>query len=347
MAQNALNITTDGSTKDALAESYGNLLDAVQKGAVSEQLKNKNYSGDPTTGSVKVDRFKNAATEDYGTARAAGKGKALTNSGKVTINLDTDKEIVEEFENKDVRMFGIPNLVAKRVTNHAQRIIATLDKAFFDAAEAAATAASGITDTNIEDVVEAMIQKVETVSNDWVDGVPRDQIRLTLTPNAYGKLRNYIDKVTLPTADAGTETVDMFHGVRIYSNVRQTSAVIAMVDGAVAQPVMIDKYDDEKVPFSDATAVESYFHYGTKAVTPDLIFKLATLPTPQPATVSIADASVTAAKLATNAVTSEKIADGAVTEAKVADNAVTTGKIKDKNVTAAKLADDATTASTK
>lgn len=39
MAQNALNITTDGSTKDALAESYGNLLDAVQKGAVSEQLK--------------------------------------------------------------------------------------------------------------------------------------------------------------------------------------------------------------------------------------------------------------------------------------------------------------------
>ena len=93
MAQNALNITTDGSTKDALAESYGNLLDSFQKGAVSEQLKNKNYSGDPTTGSVKVDRFKNAATEDYGTARAVGKGKALTNSGKVTINLDTDKEI--------------------------------------------------------------------------------------------------------------------------------------------------------------------------------------------------------------------------------------------------------------
>lgn len=60
----------------------------------------------------------------------------MTNSGKVTINLDTDKEIVEEFENKDVRMFGIPDLVAKRVTNHAQRIIATLDKAFFDTAEA-------------------------------------------------------------------------------------------------------------------------------------------------------------------------------------------------------------------
>ena len=153
MAQDAMNITTNGTTKDKLAESYGHLLDAIQKGAVSEQIKNKDYSGDPTTGSVKVDRFKNAASAAYGTARAAGKGSALVNSGKVTISLDTDKEIIEEFESKDVKTFGIDDLIARRVNNHAQRMIADLDSAFFTKAEAKATAASDVTDTDIQDVV--------------------------------------------------------------------------------------------------------------------------------------------------------------------------------------------------
>ena len=280
MAQDAMNITTNGTAKDKLAESYGHLLDAIQKGAVSEQIKNKDYSGDPTTGSVKVDRFKNAASAAYGTARAAGKGSALVNSGKVTISLDTDKEIIEEFESKDVKTFGIGDLIARRVDNHAQRMIADLDSAFFTKAEAKATAASDVTDTDIQDVVEAMIQKVESVKNDWVDGVDRVNIVVTLTPKAYGKLRNYIDKVTMPTVDSGEETINMFHGVRVFSNVRQTADVIAMVDGAVAQPVLVDEYRDEKIPLSNAHSAELFYSYGTEAVSPDLIFKLATLPVP-------------------------------------------------------------------
>ena len=92
----ALSITTNGSTADKLAESYGKVIDSIQKGAISEKIKNTDYSGDPTTGSVEVNRFNNAASNNYGTARTAGAGSKLINGGKVTINLNQDKEIVEE-----------------------------------------------------------------------------------------------------------------------------------------------------------------------------------------------------------------------------------------------------------
>jgi microcystin-dependent protein len=70
-------------------------------------------------------------------------------------------------------------------------------------------------------------------------------------------------------------------------------------------------------------------------------------------TAILADGSVTAAKLASDAVTTVKIldgnvttvklTDGAVTEAKLATNAVTTAKIVDANVTEAKIASNAIT----
>jgi hypothetical protein len=278
----ALGIVTDaeGETKDKLAESYGKVIESIQKGALSEQLKNKDYSGDPTTGSVEVSRFKNAASATYGTARTASKGNQLVNSGKVTINLNTDKEIVEEIEEKDVRTFGVGDIIARRVNNHSMRAIADLDGAYFTALESAATAVTLAADViDIEDVVEAMIQSIETVKNDWVDGVDRDIIALTLTPAAFGKLRNHIDKVMVEN-DYGKQEIDMFHGVRVYSNTRQTSAIIAQIFGAAGQPATFNEYQDEKIPLSNAHAVELFYSYGTGVVTPDLVKKLATLPTP-------------------------------------------------------------------
>lgn len=278
----ALSIKTNaaGSTADKLAESYGKVIDSIQKGALSEQLKNKDYSGDPTTGSVEINRFKNAASANYGTARTAGAGTALKNTGKVTINLNVDKEIVEEIEEKDVRTFGVADIVARRAGNHSKRAIADLDNAYFTALESAATAVTLPTGmTAIEEVAETMIQAIETVTNDWVDGVDRDMIALTLTPAAYGKLRNYIDKVSVPTADSGAEEIEMFHGVRVYSNTRQTSAIIAQIFGAAGQPAMFNQYQDEKIPLSNAHAVEMFYSYGTGVVTPDLVKKLAALPT--------------------------------------------------------------------
>jgi len=276
---NAMNIATNaaGTTADLLAESYGKVIDSIQKGAISEQIKNKDYSGDPTTGSVEVDRFKNAASNDYGTARTAGEGGKLLNTGKVTINIDTDKEIIEELEAKDIALYGVDNLIGRRAGNHAKRMIATLDNAYFGALETAATAVTITGLTAIEDIVEAAIQAVETVNNDWVDGVDREDIVLTLTPAAYGKLRNHIDKVMVQN-DAGAEEISMFHGVRVFSNTRQTKAIIATIFGSAAQPVMVKEYQDEKIPLSDAHAVELFYSYGTKVVTPDLVKAIDTLP---------------------------------------------------------------------
>ena len=265
--QDALNIYINDETKDKLAETYGQVIEAVQKGAISEQIKNKNYSGDATTGTVEIDRFKNATINDLGTARNGGKGDALKNTGKVTVSVDTDKEIVEELAKKDVKLFGLGAMAEKRKANHIKRMIAYLDSEFFACAEAEGTKVT-TTATAIQEKLEEVILSVETTKNDWVDGVDRDMIVVTVTPAIYSQLQNYIDSV--PNSLTGLND-ELFHKVRIFSNHRQTKPMIAMIDGAVAQLVTTDEYDAEKIPLSNDIALELFFSKGTKAVMTDLI----------------------------------------------------------------------------
>lgn len=264
--ENALNIYVDDSTKDKLAEVYGGLLENIQANAVSEQIKNKNYSGNPTSGSVEIKRFVNASLQDYGTARDAGKGSAIENNS-VIINVDTDKEIVEELEEKDIALYGVGGLAEKRMRNQAKRIIASLDNAFFGVAESQGTEFT-FTEEKIEDKLEEIIQEVATTQNDFVDGVDRDMLVMTLSPKAYGKVRNYLDNIVNST-NGVSETY--FHGVRVYENLRQTKDVIVMIDGAIAQLVKIDEFGFEKINLSNSYALETFVSYGTKAVMPDLI----------------------------------------------------------------------------
>lgn len=265
--QNALSIYINDTDKDKLAETYGAVIDAVQKSAISEQIKNKNYSGDPTTGTVEIDRFNNATIDDLGTARTSGAGRKLVDGGKVTVSVDTDKEIVEEIANKDIKLFGISGMAEKRKANHIKRLTAYLDNQFFACAETEGTEVTGLTGT-IAEKIEKLIQSVETTVNSWVDGVDRDMLVLTVTPAVYGAIQNYIDSV--PNSLNGL-TDDLFHKVRIYSNHRQTKDAICMIDGAVAQLVLTDEYDAEKINLSNDIALELFFSKGTKAVMPDLI----------------------------------------------------------------------------
>lgn len=265
----ALSIKTNTTTQDKLAEVQGFVIEAVQKGAVSEKMKNTDYSGDPASGSVEIDRFKNAQVDDYGTARTAGAGNKLLNSGKVTININEDKEIVEEIAKKDVKLFGIPSIMDKRKANQALRMIADLDTRFFAQMVADGTEITGLTDADsLVDNLEKVIQSVETTQNDWVDGVDREMIELSVKPSIYGRLMNYID--TVPNPISGLDE-DVFHKVKIYSNHRQTKDIICAIHGAVGQPVTIDEYEPEKIPFSNNYDRSLFYSRGTKAVMPDLI----------------------------------------------------------------------------
>lgn len=276
---NAISILAGTSTPATLAEIYGLVVENVQKRMLSPDLKSNAYTGNPAAGSVEFKRFANAAAKTYGTARTAGKGDKITAPG-VPVNLDQHKEIVEEIARFDLDTFGVADIMKRRADNHVQVMASTLDKAFFAEAISGGTAftpASGV--TAIEDIVESLIQTLETTSNSYVDGVERDTMDLILSPAKYGELRKYLDKLADSQADSAAESIRLFHGVRTHSCVHlpdKTNAIL-MVNGAIAQPVVIKEYSEpEKIPLSDDYGVSLFFDFGTKTLAGELVLKWVT-----------------------------------------------------------------------
>lgn len=274
----SLNLLDTEGGREYLAELYGKVIDGVQKSTISAAMKNMDLSGDPTAGTVEAKRFVNAAPKAYGTARAAGRGDAVR-AKPVTVAIDTDREIVEELEEKDVSLYGVDGVLERRSANHVLRMAAELDNAFFAAAAAEATPvdlSAYTAEGDYPGLLEAIIQACETTRNDFVDGVPRSMIHLVLSPEYYGRIRSTID-ASAGNANVSTaeEEIYTWHGVRVYSSVHlpQGVNVLALADGAVAQPVLASGYSAEKIPLSNAFGVELFYHYGTKVVTPDLIYK--------------------------------------------------------------------------
>lgn len=274
----SLNILLESSGKDYLAELYGKVIENVNKQLISANMKNTDLSGNPEAGSVEAKRFVNAKSKKYGTARTAGKGDALK-AKPVTVAIDQDQEIVEELENKDVSLYGVDGILNKRANNHVQRMASELDTAFFAEAKKSGTKITPSATTVPEEIEEA-IQTCENTKNDFVDGVPRSMINLVCSTEYYGKIRTYLDKVSRSNVDSTQEEFYAYHGVKTFSSVHLPEGVDyeIMVDGAVAQPVMSDQYTAEKIPLSNAYGVELFYHYGTKAVMPDLIFYKEKLP---------------------------------------------------------------------
>ena len=272
----AISLIQTGATKVDLAELSGLVIGNIQKDTLASGLKSQSYTGNPASGSVEYKRFKNSVSQDYGTARAAGKGSAIT-VPPTTVNLNTHKEIVEEAAKFDLDTFGVGNIMARRADNHVDTVAAELDEAFFLTGVIAGVSyepSSGI--NTIEKKLEDMIQKLETVKNDYVRGVPRSIMRLVCSPSFYGEIRNYLDNsANNATVDTAAEYFAIFHGVRTYSSVFLPDGIdaILMIEGAIAQPVVIYPYKDpEKIPLSNDYGVAMFYDYGTEALTPDLIF---------------------------------------------------------------------------
>ena len=265
----SINILLENSSADKLAEIYGAVLENIQKNLISSQLKNTQLSGTPGAGSYEAKRFTNTESQAYGTARTAGAGDAVV-ARPVTVNINQKKELVNEVEESDVTMYGVADLVARKAASNEKAMQRELEKAFFTEAVSAGTAHT-LTAATIEAKAEELIQLVETVSNSFVDGVERDMIALVLKPALYGQLRTYFDAIA---HDAATEGVARFHGVKVYSSVYMPAGTdaIVMAEGAIAQPVLPTIMQPEKIQLSNAIGFGIFYFYGTKAVTPDLIF---------------------------------------------------------------------------
>lgn len=270
----SLGMLLEQGGKDYLAEAYGKVIENIEKSTVSGALKNTDLSGAPATGTVEAKRFVNAQSKDYGTARNANKGDQVK-AKPVVVEINTDKEIIEEIEEKDVSLYGVDGVVTKRVTNHGKSMKRELERAFFTEASNAGSALV-TEETAVNKKIEALIQQIENTKNDYVDGVDRDMISVVCDTATYGELRDFLDTTSNSNVDTSEAEFARFHGVRIYSSVYLPTGVksIGMVDGAVAQPVMPTVANPEKIQLSNAIGFGLFYSYGTKAVMPDLIVKV-------------------------------------------------------------------------
>ena len=273
---NSLSVLVDGSSPEAkefLAEKYAGVIANVQKITTSGRIKNTDLSGDPESGTLVAKRFVNATSQNYGTARTAGKGNAVKDK-EVVIPIDQDKEFVEEIEEKDVKLLGVEGLIDKRSRNHTLRMAAELDEKFYAQAKTEGTKfapAEGV--TALQDIVESSIVTLETLKNNYIDGLDRSMLSVVMSAETYSKMRSYLDTVTNTNVDTTSEEFFVYHGVKAFSSTRLPADVkfMTMMDGSIAQPVMSHPYKAERIPLSDAIALELFFYYGTKAVTPETI----------------------------------------------------------------------------
>lgn len=273
MAIESLNITNladlagteDG--KMLLAEELKGIIANVQRRTISNLFKNTLLSGNPTVGTLTARRYASAKSKEYGTARAAGRGDAGKALG-VDVNVNINREIFEEYEEKDISLNGIPGLLSERKKAISDAMIRELDKKFFLVAVDTSDGGTELsaTGSTVKERLSELILKLHTTKNDFVDGVEKEDIHVVLSPEAYEEMRDNVQ--------TDIEEFGKFHGVWVYSNVHQPEGVemIAMCIGAIAEPVRTSEYRATKLPLSDAYAIGMPYYYGCKSVMPDLIY---------------------------------------------------------------------------
>lgn len=271
--QAALNIAdyTNRETMDNLAEILDGVVENIQVGAVSEALKNKQGSGDPEGGSVEYKRFVNASLVNKGTARTAGAGKKVI-AKPVIVNIDDDKEIIEELQLKDVKLYGIDGMAEKRKANFAKRVIAYLDRKFFTEAVTSGTQFNRGELTKIKDIIDAMIVKAKETQSDFIDGIDAEDLALVVNGTARKELKNELDSLPNGTSPSNG-AIGVYDSVITYESNRMPAGVdaIVMLKESIAEPNYLSEYGAEKVPFDDAIALETFVYSGIATLVPEAI----------------------------------------------------------------------------
>ena len=271
--QNSLNIQDylNPDVMDSLAETLDGVIENIQAGCVSEALKAKNGSGDPTTGSVEYKRFANAQIQEKGTARANGKGNKVKDK-PVVVKIDDDKEIIEELQEKDLKLYGVDGMAKKRSKN-AQDVIKTYyDRKFFRIGRDAGIQVARDSGDTTKKIVDRLISTAKVTKNDFVDGVDEELIALVVNTKYKGDLKDYLDKLPNGTTPSNG-SIGMYQSVITYESNRMPSDVPAMVmlKEAIALPNYTSEYEAEKVPFDDAIALELFAYSGGEALVPEII----------------------------------------------------------------------------
>lgn len=273
MGVESLNILLDPEGKMLLAELDKGIIENIRTNTISAQLKNQELSGVPTAGVVYARRFANAVVQNYGTARATGKGNSVKGK-KVEIPIDQDKEYIEELEEKDIALMGVSGLLNSRAANQKLVMAADLDAEFFsEGAKSGTVYTAPASATTIPKILENSIVTLSTLKTNYVAGVPRSLISIVASEEYYSEIRDELDHMSNTGVTTQIGDFGKYHDVPVYhsSNLPDNVNFITMVKGSIAQPVMPKPYTAEKIPLSEAFAVELFLYYGTKAVTPELI----------------------------------------------------------------------------
>lgn len=273
MAQNSLNVYTDlaQETKDTLNQILAGVIENIQVTAVSEKIKNKKGSGNPEAGTIQYKRFANATLQAKGTARTAGKGKALEDEN-ILINLNDDKEIIEELQKKDIKLLGVPALAEKRKANFAKRVSAYLDTKFFATAKRAGTAYAG-EQTDVDKVLDEMIVTAKTTQSAYIDGIDAEDLVIVLDAEWRKAMKHKLDLLPNGTAPRNG-LIGMYDSIDVHESNRLGSGVhcFVMLKESVAEPWYVSEYQAEKVPFDDAIALENFLYCGAGALNPEAIY---------------------------------------------------------------------------
>jgi hypothetical protein len=272
----ALSIYVSDEVKAELKNKIAGVFENLAKKTISGKLKSKNGVLNEKAGSFEFKRFANATRQEYGTARAAGQGNKVK-AAPVKVNLDRDSEIVEEVNSFDAASFTEEDLnafLARRKTAVQQSVERDLDREFFLAIKEGGTA-SAVTLDKTKPLVaqlEKAIVAVETTTNEYVDGVEREQMALVLSPEYYGLVKTELNDCYNFAGSVADEIFKGINGVATFSSNRLPAGVnfeLVVMD-SVAQPVMITDTDIEKIPLSNEYAVEVFYRNGTKVLAKEL-----------------------------------------------------------------------------